>query len=111
MSESPPTRCSLLVRLRHVSDARAWTEFVDVYAPLVYRLARKQGLQDADAADLTQEVLRVAVDALPSFTYDPHRGSFRGWLFTVAWHRLQRLFDNRRRQPRIRRHIELLEET
>jgi RNA polymerase sigma-70 factor (ECF subfamily) len=99
MSESPATRCSLLVRLRDVSDARAWAEFVDVYAPLVYRLARRQGLQDADAADLTQEVLGVTVDALPRFIYDPRRGSFRSWLFTVARHRLQRLFENRRRQP------------
>ena len=99
MSESPATRCSLLVRLRDVSDARAWAEFVDVYAPLVYRLARRQGLQDADAADLTPDVLRVAVDALPRFTYDRRRGSFRGWLLTVARHRLLRLFESRRRQP------------
>ena len=99
MSESLVTRCSLLMRLRDVSDTRAWAEFVDLYAPLVYRLARRHALQDADAADLTQEVLRVAVDALPRFTYNPRRGSFRGWLLTVARHRLFRLFEARRRQP------------
>lgn len=99
MSESLGTRCSLLLRLRDVGDARAWAEFVDLYAPLVYRLARRQGLQDADAADLTQEVLRVAVNALPRFDYDPGRGSFRGWLLTVARHLLVRQLEARRRQP------------
>ena len=57
----PETRPSLLVRLRDVSQHEAWTEFVEIYEPLVYRLARKGGLQHADAQDLAQEVF-VAVD-------------------------------------------------
>jgi len=52
MAEIPPTRASLLLRLRDAQDGEAWREFVDLYAPLVYGYARKQGLQDADAADL-----------------------------------------------------------
>jgi len=51
MGEFPPTRASLLVRLRDAHDADAWGHFVSLYAPLVYGYARKQGLQDADAAD------------------------------------------------------------
>jgi RNA polymerase sigma-70 factor (ECF subfamily) len=99
MTESPMTRRSLLVRLRDVSDTGAWEEFVDLYAPLIYRLARKHGLQDADAADLTQDVLRVTVDYLPRFRYDPGRGSFRGWLFTVARNQLRKSAQARKRQP------------
>ena len=34
-------------------------QFVELYAPLIYRYARRHGLQDADAADLSQEVLRA----------------------------------------------------
>src|SRR5262249_39088714 len=49
MAEIPPTRASLLVRLRDPQDQAAWTEFVDLYVPLIYNYARKQGLQDADA--------------------------------------------------------------
>src|SRR5260370_5851409 len=84
VSESPQTRLSLLERLRDAGDTQAWEEFVDLYAPLVYRLGRRCGLQDADAADLTQEALGVAASALPKFRYDAERGTFRGWLLAVA---------------------------
>ena len=47
----PTTRPSLLVRIRDARDAEAWREFVRLYSPLVYRFARRKGLQDADAAD------------------------------------------------------------
>ena len=58
-------------------DAAAWGEFVDLYAPVVYGFGCKQGLQDADAADLTQEVLSKVAGAAGRFQYDPTRGSFR----------------------------------
>jgi hypothetical protein len=51
---------------------------VDLYGPLVYRYGRKQGLQDLDAADLTQDVLRAVAGAMPGWSYDPEWGSFRG---------------------------------
>jgi RNA polymerase sigma-70 factor (ECF subfamily) len=99
MSESPTTRLTLLARLRDIGDGQAWSEFVDLYAPLLYRLARRHGLQDADAADLTQDVLRAVVHALPRLAYDPARGSFRGWLFTVARNQVRKFANARRRQP------------
>src|SRR5262249_49279439 len=67
MGDSPRTRLPLLARVRDVRDGSAWAELVELYAPLVYALARRHGLQDADAADLAQEVLRAAVGALPRF--------------------------------------------
>jgi RNA polymerase sigma-70 factor (ECF subfamily) len=84
MLEAPTTRPSLLVRLRDARDDSAWAQFVDLYAPLVYAHARRRGLQDADAADLTQTVLRAVALAIGRLDYDPRRGSFRGWLFTVV---------------------------
>jgi RNA polymerase sigma-70 factor (ECF subfamily) len=89
MSESPTTQASLLVRIRDAKDAAAWGQFVEVYAPLVYGFARKHGLQDADAADLTQDVLRSVSTAAKSLDYDPRRGSFRSWLFTVVRNKLR----------------------
>jgi RNA polymerase sigma-70 factor (ECF subfamily) len=88
MAEFPPTRASLLLRLRDPHDEDAWQQFVALYAPLVYGYARRQGLQDADAADLSQDVLRAVVGAVGRLDYDPDRGTFRGWLFTVVRHKL-----------------------
>src|SRR5438477_10862683 len=89
MPEAPPTRQSLLVRLRDLQDRQAWGQFVDVYAPLIYGYVRKRGLQDADAADLTQACLRQVAARVGSLEYDPRRGTFRGWLFTIVRNKLR----------------------
>ena len=88
MADFPATRASLLVRLRDPHDANAWGQFVGLYAPLVYGYARRQGLQDADAADLTQEVLGAVANGVGRLDYDPARGAFRNWLFTVVRRKL-----------------------
>src|SRR5437762_14227448 len=88
MGEIPPTRASLLLRLRDPRDEAAWREFIGLYAPLVYGYARKQGLQDADAADLCQDVLGSVAGAVGRLDYDPARGAFRNWLFTVVRRKL-----------------------
>jgi RNA polymerase sigma-70 factor (ECF subfamily) len=98
MADSPTTRPSLLVRLRDARDADAWQQFVELYGPIVYRFARRHRLQDADAADLTQEVLRAVSTGVGRLDYDPQRGSFRGWLFTLAHHKLYDLLGRRRKQ-------------
>jgi RNA polymerase sigma-70 factor (ECF subfamily) len=100
MAENPPTRPSLLVRLRDPRDQAAWTEFVAVYAPLVYSYARKQGLQDADAADLGQEVLQAVARGIGRLEYDPVLGSFRGWLFTVVRNKLSNWRRDQGNRPR-----------
>jgi RNA polymerase sigma factor (sigma-70 family) len=89
------TKPSLLVRLRDPLDAEAWRMFVGLYAPLVYRYGRRRSLQDADAADLTQEVMAEVARDIRSFNYQPERGRFRDWLLTIARRRLIR-FQTRR---------------
>ena len=59
-SPVPETRNSLILRLPDRADVEAWDEFVAIYEPLVYRLTRTKGFQDADARKIVQEVL-VAV--------------------------------------------------
>lgn len=88
MTEVPQTQATLLVRIRDAHDREAWELFVDLYAPLVYGFLRKRGLQDADAADLTQDVLRQVSEKAKNWEYDPRRGTFRSWLFTVVQNRL-----------------------
>lgn len=98
MQESPATRASLLVRLRDGGDAGAWREFVRLYAPIIYGFARKRGLQDADAADLMQDVLRSVSSAVHRLNYDPIRGTFRGWLFTVTRNKIFNFLEGRARR-------------
>src|SRR5262245_61057958 len=96
-TDEPKTRLSLLLRLRDPRDAQAWSDFVELYAPLVYAQARRAGFQDADAADLTQEVFRAVAAAMNQFNYDARRGEFRGWLYRITQNKIRDFAD--RRQP------------
>ena len=100
MTQSDATRPSLLVRIKDHRDRQAWGQFVEIYAPLVYEMARRRGLQDSDAADLTQEVLRSVSGAVARLDYDPRKGTFRGWLFTVTRNALNTFFEAQQRVPR-----------
>jgi RNA polymerase sigma-70 factor (ECF subfamily) len=94
------TSVSLLGRLhRNPADPGAWQDFVQRYGRKIYLWCRGWGLQDADAQDVTQNVLLEIARQMKTFTYDPSR-SFRAWLKTVAhgaWHDLVhgRQFRNR----------------
>jgi RNA polymerase sigma-70 factor (ECF subfamily) len=99
MADTQATRRSLLLRLRQYHDAEAWEQFTALYGPLVFGFARKRGLQDADAADLTQTVLASIATALPEFDYDPRKGLFRAWLFTIVRRQLQKFREQQARQP------------
>ena len=80
------TSPTLLSRLRHAPpDQAAWDEFVERYSPRIYGWCRRWNLQEADAQDVTQEVLLRLAEKMRTFAYDPS-GSFRGWLKTLAHH-------------------------
>lgn len=85
------TRASLLERIRDPRDGLAWADFVALYAPLLHAYGVRSGLQDADAADVAQDTLRHVLRAAPGFAYDPARGSFRGWLLTIARNEVRKL--------------------
>jgi len=70
---------------RDPTNEKAWGEFVDVYAPKIMGWCQKWNMQDADAQDVTQEVLVKLAEKLRYFMYDPSK-SFRAWLKTVAQH-------------------------
>lgn len=96
MADSLLTRPSLLLRIRDNQDQDAWRQFVRLYAPLVFGYARKRGLQDADAADLVQDVFHQIVKSLDRFCYDPERATFRSWLFQVVRNRLYNFLRGQR---------------
>ena len=97
--KSPDTRRSLLLRVRDREDDTAWRDFVNLYAPLIFAYARRRGLQDADAADVAQQVLHAVALALPDFDYDPAVGTFRGWLFTITRNQVFKSLNAKRRLP------------
>ena len=97
MSRFVTTRLSLLLRIRDSQDAQSWSDFVHLYAPIVYRCCRHAGLQDADASDVTQEVLTSVLESIGSFEYDRKIGRFRGWLKTIAYRACCSLKQRQRR--------------
>src|SRR5262245_46981341 len=99
MPDALLTRASLLARLCDTGDRAAWREFVDLYGSLVYGFARRRGLQDADAADLTQDVFLAVARAMGRWRYNPVQGSFRGWLFGITRNKVAAFLEQRRSRP------------
>lgn len=100
-TDTHETRPSLLLRVRDLGDSQAWSEFVDLYGPLVARYLRRAGLQEADILDLTQDILLGLTASLRAFEYSPERGRFRDWMGTVVRRRLQDFFRRRCAQGRV----------
>lgn len=95
--DSTRTRPSLLVRLRDVADDAAWIEFTSLYEPLIYRLARTRGMQDADCREIVQTVLMSVTQSIRTFDVRAG-GTFRGWLSRITRHAT---IDHFRRHQRI----------
>ncbi|MEO1616412.1 MAG: sigma-70 family RNA polymerase sigma factor [Planctomycetota bacterium] len=83
-NEFPDTRASLLLQVQAGDDPKAWDEFAAVYRPIVYRLARRRGLQDADAEDLAQQVLVSIANSIEGWQKRDQSVRFRHWLRRVA---------------------------
>lgn len=84
MNSTPDTRASLLIRVRDPADQTAWYQFVEIYRPVILRLARQKGMQEADADDVAQHVLLAVAKAVEKREHDPKRAKFRTWLDRVA---------------------------
>jgi RNA polymerase sigma factor (sigma-70 family) len=93
-----PTRASLIARLKNWQDQASWQDFFDSYWKLIYGVARKTGISDAEAQDVVQETMASVAKQMPTFQYDPAIGSFKAWLLKLTrW----RIVDQiRKRLPR-----------
>lgn len=94
---SPETRPSLLVRIANPEDSAAWSEFVELYEPILIRVAKSKGLQPNDAIELAQEVLIVVMGSISKFEISPRVGSFRRWLATITTNKIQDHFRSMKR--------------
>jgi RNA polymerase sigma-70 factor (ECF subfamily) len=95
--DSIPTRYSLLSRMQDREDQDSWKDFFDIYWRLIYSVAIKSGLTDAEAQDVVQEtVISVAKD-IEKFKRDRTLGTFKGWLRNLTrW----RIVDQLRKRTR-----------
>jgi RNA polymerase sigma factor (sigma-70 family) len=97
VSADSGTRISLLGRLRRdPTNQAAWCEFVDQYGPKIMGWCQRWNLQEADAQDVTQNVLFKLAERMRDFQYDPS-GSFRAWLKTVAHHACSDFMEGRKK--------------
>ena len=76
------TRRSLVDRLVNLEDQRRWQEFFDTYWRLIYGVARKSGLGDAEAQDVVQETVITVAKNITK--YERTAGSFKGWLLHIT---------------------------
>ena len=99
MVENPdeliPTRWSLLGRLKDFGDQESWQEFYDTYWKLIYGVAVKSGLTDAEAQDVVQETIIAIAKKMPDFKADPAAGSFKGLLLLITQRRIADQFRKR----------------
>ena len=84
MFHSPTTRHALIARLKNRQDALAWEEFVELYSPVIVRIAKQRGTQEHDVQEVLQDVLLAIVKAISNYDPRQQQGSFRRWLMTIA---------------------------
>src|SRR6267143_6364892 len=83
-----PTRRSLLNRLKNWDDQESWKDFFDTYWKLIYGVAIKAGLSDAEAEEVVQETVITVAKKIGDFKADPAHGSFKGWLLKITQWRI-----------------------
>ena len=90
--DSEATRWSLLARLKNWEDQQSWREFFDTYWRLIYAVAIKAGLTDAEAQDVVQDTVLSVAKKISEFKCGPASGSFKAWLLKLTrWRILNQL--------------------
>src|SRR4051794_31982575 len=96
MNPPPDTDLDLIARVKDSADSAAWGEFLGIYRPVVYRLARRRGLQHSDADDLAQQVFLSIARAIENWEAGPGQPAFRAWLFKIARNAILNAMSRRR---------------
>lgn len=94
------TRVSLLEKLRDGADAMAWRDFFDRYWRPMFVFAKRCGCSDHTAEDAVQDTILAVYENRGGFRYDPSRGRFHNWLFSIVRQKLAL----KRRQQAAERH-------
>lgn len=100
MQHLPETRASLIARLQSTGEDSAWRDFCGVYEAAVHGYARRKGLSEADAGDVTQEVLTAVFESVSRWRSDGKPASFRRWLFRITHNAVVTALNRRARGAR-----------
>lgn len=92
------TRSSLVRRLGNWNDHGGWQEFFDTYWKLIYAVAVKAGLSDAEAQDVVQETVVAVAKQMREGGYDRTKSSFKNWLCLIT---RRRIIDHFRRRTKV----------
>ena len=95
-NELIPTRWSLIKRLQNQGDAKSWEEFYHTYWRLIYGIAIKSGLTDAEAKDAAQETLITVNKNIGKLDARKEAGTFKGWLLKTTRWKIKNQFRKRR---------------
>ena len=85
--------------MKEPQDAEAWFQFCEIYEPLILRIARSRGLQNADANDLAQDVFVRIAKSVQGWDPNPDKGSFGAWIGTIARNLTIDFLRRKSRQP------------
>lgn len=88
MIDTTRTTTQLLEGLHDPENSAAWAEFDARYRPILLAVARRVGLNDADAADVAQETVVRFLAEYRAGRYDRERGRLRAWVLTIARSRI-----------------------
>jgi RNA polymerase sigma factor (sigma-70 family) len=91
-----PSDADLVRRARTTEGRRAFAALYRRYLTPVYRYFHARTGDVRQAEDLTAETFVAALEGLPRYR---ERGTFAGWLFTIA---ARRLADHFRQRPTVR---------
>lgn len=97
MGQSSRTTTAMLEALFDETNSAAWEEFHGRYGPIIRAVARRLGLGDDDAADVTQETLIKFLEEYRSGKFDPTRGRLRSWIIGIARFRVADVYRARAR--------------
>jgi len=84
MTMFPETSESLIAQVKDLGDGASWTEFVGIYQPVILRMARRRGLQQADGLDVVQQVFVSVAKSIEDWSPVAGGPPFRAWLATIA---------------------------
>jgi RNA polymerase sigma-70 factor (ECF subfamily) len=83
------------------NDSVAWQRLDALYGPLIDHWCRLARLQEADLADIRQDVFLAVTGKIADFRREPVAGAFRGWLRAIARSKIVDFLRRRQAQPAV----------